>query len=142
MSIRRTDRGPGPSHNPRGIQKPLRTGGAPVDQLLAATPSGPFEPPPRDQMVLEDDSLGKQESFASVIRGFPGEACPEDGFPGIKWVHVADFQVPPSFRGKQQAAASEYSSAPKDTQSKVSLVVAGGKQWALREWNRPPGPGL
>lgn len=44
-------------------------------------------------MVLEDDSLGKQENFTSVIRAFPGEPCSEEGFPGITWVCVAEFQV-------------------------------------------------
>lgn len=93
-------------------------------------------------MVLEDDSLGKQESFASVIRGFPGEACPEDGFPGIKWVHVADFQVPPFLPGQAAGSSIQIQLCPQGHSDKVSLVVAGGKQWVLREWNRPPGPGL
>lgn len=73
-----------------------------MDQLPAVTPSEPFEPGSGNKMVLEDESLGKQESFASVIRGFPGEACSEGRFPSIKWAHVADFQVPLSSRAASQ----------------------------------------
>lgn len=89
MSIGR----PRPVPEPQGSSEALEGRDAPAGQLPAAKPSRPFELQPGDQMVLEDDSLGKQENFASVIRAFPREPCSEEGSPGITWVCVAEFQV-------------------------------------------------
>lgn len=60
-----------------GASEPLGGWEAPADQFLAATTSGLLQLRPGDQMVPEEESLGKWESFTIVINGFPGEAYSE-----------------------------------------------------------------
>lgn len=57
-----------------GAFRTLRTG-LPCGSTLPCNSFWALEPGPGDRMVQEDESLGKQESFLSVISGFPGKAC-------------------------------------------------------------------